>query len=73
MHTDFAPVLQVLFHAALNASQSPDGVNVSAESLLEDCQQSIEDFATMLFEYYGKIIVQPHCDLFEKATSLWVS
>ena len=27
----------------------------------------------MLFENYGKIIVQPWCDLFEKATSLRVS
>ena len=73
MHTDFAPVLQVLFHAALNAFRSPDGVNVSAESLLEECQQSIEDLSTMLFEYYGKVIAQPRRDLFEKATSLRVS
>ena len=73
MHTDFAPILQVLFHAALDAFRSPDGVNVTAESLLEDCQQSIEDLATMLFEYYGKIIAQPRLDLFEKATHLRVS
>jgi len=73
MHTDFAPVLQVLFHAALDAFRSPNGVNVSAESLLKDCQQSIEDLATMLFEYYGKIIAPPRRDLFEKATSLRVS
>ena len=64
MHTDFAPVLQVLFHAALDAFRSPDGANVSAKSLLEDCQQSIEDLATILFEYYGKVIVQPRRDLF---------
>ena len=73
MHTDFAPVLQVLFHAALNAFRSPDGVNVSAESLLEECQQSIEDLSTMLFEYYGKVIAQPRRDLFSKATGLRVS
>ena len=73
MHTDFAPVLQVLFHAALDAFRSPDGAIVSTESLLEDCQQSIEDLATMLFEYYGKIIIQPRRGLFEKATSLRVS
>ena len=59
MHTDFAPVLQVLFHAALDAFRSPDGVNVSAESLLEECQQSIEDLSTMLFECYDKVIAQP--------------
>ena len=73
MHTDFAPVLQVLFHAALNAFRSPDGVNVSAESLLEECQQSIEDLSTMLFEYYGKVIAQPRRDLFSKATGLRVA
>ena len=73
MHTDFAPVLQVLFHAALDAFRSPDGVNISAESLLEECQQSIKDLATMLFKYYGKVIVQPHHDLFTKASGLRVS
>ena len=72
MHTDFAHVLQVLFPAALNAFCSPDGVNVPAKSLLEDCQQSIEDLATMLFGYYGKVIVQPRRDLFSKASGLWV-
>ena len=73
MHTDFAPVLQVLFHAALNAFRSPDGVNVSTESLLEECQQSIEDLSTMLFEYYGKVIAQPCRELFSKATGLRVA
>jgi hypothetical protein len=73
MHTDFAPVLQVLFHAALDAFRSPNGVNVSAESLLEECQQSIEDLSTMLFEYYGKVIAQPRRDLFSKATGLRVA
>ena len=65
MHTDFAPVLQVLFHAALDAFRSPDGVNVIAESLLEDYHGLSR---TLLFEYYGKIIAQPRRDLFEKAT-----
>jgi hypothetical protein len=73
MHTDFAPVLHVLFHVALDGFRSPDGVNVSAESLLEDCEQSIEDMPTMLFEYFGKVIAQPRRDLFKKATSLRVS
>ena len=73
MHTHFALVLQVLFHAALDAFRSPDGVNVSAESLLEECQQSIEDLSTMLFEYYGKVIAQPRRDLFSKATGLRVA
>ena len=73
MHTDFALILQKLFHAALGAFRSPDGVNVSTESLLEDCQQSIKDLATMLFEYYGKVIVQPRRDLFSKASSLRVA
>ena len=73
MHTDFAPVLQVLFHASLDAFRTPDGAGLSAEKLLEECQQSIEDLSTVLFEYYGKIIVQSRRDLFEKATSLRVS
>ena len=38
MHTDFSPILQVLFHAALDAFRSPDGAGVYAESLLEECQ-----------------------------------
>ena len=46
---------------------------VSAESLLEDHQQSIEDLSTMLFEYYGKVIIQPCCDLFSKASGIQVS
>ena len=33
----------------------------------------MEDLATILFKYYGKIIAHPHRDLFEKATSLRVS
>ena len=70
MHTDFSPVLEVLFHAALDAFRSPDGAGVSAESLLEECQQSIEDLATILLEYHGKIIAQPRRGLFEKAASL---
>ena len=73
MHTDFAPVLQVLFHTSLDAFRTPDGASLSAEKLLEECQQSIEDLSTILFEYYGKIIVQPRRDLFEKATSRRVS
>ena len=38
MHTDFSPVLQVLFHAALDAFRSPNGAGVSTKSLLEECQ-----------------------------------
>ena len=72
MHTDFAPVLQVLFHAALDAFRRPDGAGLSAGKLLEECQQSIEDPATILLKCFGKSIVQPRRDLFEKATSLQV-
>ena len=38
MHTDFALVLQVLFHAALDAFRSPNAAGLSAEKLLEECQ-----------------------------------
>ena len=33
----------------------------------------MEDLATMLLEYYGKIIVQPYHDLVEKATAPRIS
>ena len=72
MHNDFAPMLQMLFHAALDAFPPPDA-EVFAEQLLEECQQYTEDLCTMLLEYFGKHIVQPRHELFEKATSLAVS
>ena len=59
MHTDFASVLEVLFHAALDAFRSLDGASLSAEKLLEECQQSIEDLATISFEYFGKTSFNP--------------
>ena len=78
MHTSpqyfrYSPIIIIMSHAALDAFRSPDGAGVSAKSLLEECQQSIEDLATVLFGYYGKIIAQPRRDLYEKATSLRVS
>ena len=72
MHTDFALVLPVPFHTALDCFRTPtDGL--TTEQLLEECQQSSEDLCTMLLEYFGKHIVQPRCDLFEKATWMKVS
>ena len=72
MHTDFSPVLQVLFHTALDCFRTPtDGL--TAEQLLEECQQSSEDLCSMLLGYFGKHIVEPHRDLFEKATKMKVS
>ncbi len=35
--------------------------------------QSSEERCTMLFEYFGKHIAQPRCDLFEKATHMALS
>ena len=41
--------------------------------MLEECQQSSEDLCTIVFEYFGEHIVQPHRDLFEKVTKTKVS
>ena len=72
MHTDFALVLPVPFHTALDCFRTPtDGL--TTEQLLEECQQSSEDLCTILFECFGKHIVQPCHDLFEKATQMKVS
>ena len=71
-HTDFAVVLYVLFHTALDCFRTPtDGLTV--EQLLAECRHSSENLCTMLFEYFGKHIVQPRHDLFEKATKMKVS
>ena len=67
LRNNFARVLQVLFHAALDAFSTPNA-ELSSEQLLEECEQSIEDLRTMLLEYFGKHTVQPRCDLFKKAT-----
>ena len=72
MHTNFTPVLQVLYHTALDCFQTPiDGL--TTEQLLEECHLSSEDLWTMLLEYFGKHIVQPRRDLFEKDTKMKVS
>ena len=72
MHTDFAPILEVLFHTAVEASRTRD-TNLFAAQLLKECHQSIEDLCTMLLEHFGKHIVQPRRDLFEKATHPTIS
>ena len=72
LHQDFASVLQVLLHTALQTLSEPNG-HVSADTLLSECQNSAFDLCQMLFEFFGKAIVQPRRDLFEKATCLSVS
>ena len=42
----------------------------SADTLLFACQSSTFDLCQMLFEFLGKTIVQPHQELFKKATGL---
>ena len=72
MRTDFAPGLQVLFHTALDCFRTPTyGLNI--EQLLEECEQSSKDLCTILFEHFGKHIVQPRRDLFKKATQEGIS
>ena len=65
-------MLQVLFHTALDCFQTlTDGL--STEQLLAQCRQPSFDLCTMLFEYFGKHIVQPCHDLFGQATKMQVS
>ena len=62
----------MLYHTALNCFRTPaDGL--TAEQLLEQYQQSSKDLCSMLLEYFGKHIVEPSRDLFEKATKMKVS
>ena len=72
LHKDFAPVLQVLLHTSLQTLQEPDDT-VSAETLLSDVQNSAFDLCQILFEFFGKTIVQPRREIFQKATGLSVS
>ena len=74
LHTDFAPVLQVLLHTAIDSLRTTEDDDVqSPEQLLSECQSSTRDLCLVLFEFLGKIIIQPRRDIFEKATSLFVS
>ena len=66
------PNISDAFHIALDCFRTPTD-RLTTEQLLEDRQQSSEDLCTMLFEYFGKHIVQPRRDLFEKATWMKVS
>ena len=72
LHKDFAPVLQVLLHTSLQTLREPDDT-VSAETLLSDVQNSAFDLCQILFEFFGKTIVQPRREIFQKATGLSVS
>jgi len=72
LHKEFAPVLQVLLHTSLQTLREPDDT-VSAETLLSEVQNSAFDLCQILFEFFGKNMVQPRRDLFQKATGLSVS
>ncbi len=72
LHKEFAPVLQVLLHTSLQTLREPDDTH-SAETLLSEVQNSAFDLCQILFEFFGKIIVQPRRDIFQKATGLSVS
>ena len=72
LHKEFAPVLQVLLHTSLQTLREPDDTH-SAETLLSGVQNSAFDLCQILFEFFGKNIVQPRRELFQKATGLSVS
>ena len=72
LHKEFAPVLQVLLHTSLQTLREPDDTH-SAETLLPEVQNSAFDLCQILFEFFGKNIVQPRRELFQKATGLSVS
>ena len=65
LHKEFDPVLQVLLHTSLQTLQEPED-NVSAETLLSEVQNSAFDSCQILFEFFGKNIVQLHRDLFRR-------
>ena len=74
LHTDFAPVLQVLLYTAIDSLRTTEDDDVqSREQLLSELQSSTQDLCSVLFEFLGKVIVQPRRDIFEKATGLSVS
>ena len=72
LHKEFAPVLQVLLHTSLQTLREFDDTH-SAETLLSEVQNSAFDLCQILFDFFGKNIVQPRRDLFQKATGLPVS
>ena len=73
-HTDFAPMLQVLLHTTIDALRTTNDDDVqSPEQLLSKCQSSTRDLFLVLFEFFGKHIVQTRREIFEKATGLSLS
>ena len=72
-HEDFSPVLQVLYHMLDTVSRPFEVDNWDAEAEFNVLHRVSHDLCTMLLEYYGKHIVQPRRDIFEKATGLRVT
>ena len=74
-HTNFAPVLQVLYHLLVNLVQVDadfDGT-VDAQdyhAAWVETSATACDLASLLLEYFGKFVAQPRRDLFESATGL---
>ena len=74
LRTDFALVLQVLLHTTIDSLRTTEDDDVrSPEQLLCKLQSSNQDLCWVLFEFLGKTIVQPRCDIFEQVTGLCVS
>ena len=65
-------MLEVLLHTALRTLREPDD-NVSDDTLLSECESSTADLCQILFEFFGRTMVQPCREIFEKDTGLSVS
>ena len=63
LHKEFAPVLQVLLHTALQTLQEPDDT-VSADTRLSECESSTSDLCQMLFDFLAKL----SCTLVESSS-----
>ena len=53
LHTDFAPVLQVLLPIAIDSLRTTEDDDVqSSEQLLSECQRSTRDLCSFLFKFF---------------------
>ena len=74
-HTNFAPILQVLYHLLVNLVQVDAEFDDTVEAedyhaFWVETSATARDLVSLLLEYFGKFVAQPRRDLFESATGL---